>query len=62
MQRRAPEKHPRYIAANLRYIRTAKLRMTQEKLAELAKISKDTISNIERGIDIADTGRWTTGI
>lgn len=39
----------RIIAQNVYYIRKIVLALTQEKFAELLDISKDTVSNIERG-------------
>ena len=44
------EKHCRYIGINLHHVRKIEMKITQEELAELTGISKDTVSNIERGI------------
>ncbi len=39
----------RIIARNVYYVRKILLELTQEQFAELLDISKDTVSNIERG-------------
>lgn len=42
----------KYLADNVSFVRKNELYITQEELAELLNISRDTVSNIERGITI----------
>ena len=42
----------KYLADNVAFVRKNELYITQEELAELLNISRDTVSNIERGITI----------
>ena len=44
------EKHYRYIGIKRHYVRKIEMKITQEELSEMTGISKDTISNIERGV------------
>ena len=39
-----------YIAENVYRLRKEKLKLSQEEFSEKAELSKDTISNIERGV------------
>jgi len=39
----------KYIAENVYYLRKHIVRLTQEEFSEMVNLSKDTISNIERG-------------
>lgn len=39
----------KHIGANVRYVRKHILKLSQESFSEKAGLSKDTISNIERG-------------
>lgn len=45
-----PRYHERYIGLNVYYVRKTLLRVSQEEFAALTGISKDTVSNIERGV------------
>lgn len=40
----------KYVAENVFRLRKRTLRLTQEAFSEMTNLSKDTISNIERGI------------
>ena len=46
------QRDERYIGLNVHYIRKKVLRVSQEEFGYMAGISKDTVSNIERGIYI----------
>ena len=50
METLTKEMHCRYIGINLHHVRKDEMKITQEELSELTGISKDTISNIERGV------------
>lgn len=39
-----------FIGENIYYVRKEKLHMTQEDFAERVGLSKDTVSNLERGV------------
>lgn len=39
----------KFIGENIRYVRKRVMNKTQEEFAEITGLSKDTISNIERG-------------
>lgn len=45
----ADENRTEFIGENIYYVRKQKMHMTQEKFAEKVGLSKDTISNFERG-------------
>lgn len=45
----ADENRTEFIGENIYYVRKQKMHMTQEKFAEEVGLSKDTISNFERG-------------
>lgn len=40
----------KYIGDNMYYVRKKILKMSQEQFSEMVGLSKDTISNIERGV------------
>lgn len=46
------ERDERYIGLNVYHIRKKVLRVSQEEFAYMVGISKDTVSNIERGVYI----------